>query len=296
MDITNEAPDIRSVESDLIIPPMISGQPALGKRVRQTIPEYRDTHVYHTLYLPSNWSSDRKYPLLVEFAGNGPYQNKYGDISSGHTEDSKLGFGISAGRNFIWLCLPYLNNLGTANVTQWWGNKPDYHVEPTLDYCKNAVPWVCQNYSGNPNAVVLTGFSRGAIACNYLGLYDDEISTLWAAFIPYSHYDGVIETWSYPANDRPSALTRLNRLKNRPQFICHETTDSQRIGLADTKHYLDSTGIQAHFKFMETGFRNHNDAWVLRPCPTRTVLRQWLQSILTMSLTELPDFGTYNWI
>ena len=106
MDITNEAPDIRSVESDLIVPPMISGQPALGKRVRQTIPEYRDTHVYHTLYLPSNWSSDRKYPLLVEFAGNGPYQNKYGDISSGHTEDSKLGFGISAGRNFIWLCLP----------------------------------------------------------------------------------------------------------------------------------------------------------------------------------------------
>ena len=77
MDTTNEAPDIRSVEADLIVPPMISGQPERGKRVRQTIPEYQKTHVYHTLYLPSNWSADRQYPLLVEFTGNGPYHDKY---------------------------------------------------------------------------------------------------------------------------------------------------------------------------------------------------------------------------
>ena len=296
MDTTNEAPDIRSVEADLIVPPMISGQPERGKRVRQTIPEYQETHVYHTLYLPSNWSSDRQYPLLVEFTGNGPYHDKYHDISSGRVEDSKLGFGISAGHNFIWLCLPYLNNLGTANVTQWWGNKPDYHVEPTLDYCKNAVPWVCQKYNGNPNSVIITGFSRGAIACNYIGLNDDKISNLWAAFIPYSHYDGVIETWSYSACDRASALTRLNRLKNRPQFICHEATNNQQIGLNATKCYLDSTGIQAPLTFRETGFRNHNDAWVLRSCPTRKALRHWLKSILTTSLTELPGFEKHQWV
>lgn len=166
-----------------------------------------------------------------------------------------------------------MNNFGTANVTQWWGNKPDYRVEPTLDYCKNAVPWICQKYNGNPSSVVITSFSRGAIAYNYIGLHDDEISKLWAAFIPYSHYDGVIETWSYAAGNRPSALTRLNRLKNRPQFICHETTDNQRVGLDATKCYLDSIGIQVPLEFWETGFRNHNDAWVLRSCPTRNALR-----------------------
>ena len=43
MDTTNEAPDIRSVEADLIVPPIITGQPERGKRVRQTIPEYQGT-------------------------------------------------------------------------------------------------------------------------------------------------------------------------------------------------------------------------------------------------------------
>ena len=236
MDIINEeTPDIRSVKADLIVPPMTSGQPERGRRVRQTIPEYKGTEVYHALYLPFNWRNDRQYPLLVEFAGNGPYHDKYHDTNSGRVEDSKLGFGISAGYNFIWLCLPYLNNLGTTNVTQWWGNKPDYHVEPTLNYCKNAVPWICKKYNGNLDSVIITGFSRGAIACNYIGLNDDEISRLWTAFIPYSHYDGVIETWDYPACNRASALTRLNRLKARPQFICHETINGQQIGLDSTK-------------------------------------------------------------
>lgn len=106
MDTTNEAPDIRSVEADLIVPPIITGQPERGKRVRQTIPEYQGTYVYHTFYLPSNWNPDTQYPLLVEFAGNGPYHDEYHDISIGCVEDSKLGFGISAGRNFIWLFYP----------------------------------------------------------------------------------------------------------------------------------------------------------------------------------------------
>ena len=107
-----------------------------------------------------------------------------------------------------------------------------------------------------------------------------EISKLWAAFIPYSHYDGVIETWSYSACDRASALTRLNRLKNRPQFICHEATNNQQIGLNATKYYLDSTGIQAPLTLRETGFRNHNDAWLLRPSLSRSKLRKWLGNSL----------------
>ena len=44
---------------------------------------------------------------------------------------------------------------------------------------------------------------RGAIGCNYLGLYDDEIAELWKAMIPYSHYDGV-RLWGYPKSDMAS--------------------------------------------------------------------------------------------
>ena len=66
-----------------------------------------------------------RMPVIVEFAGNGPYKSRFGDISTGLVEGSKLGYGITGGKNFIWVCMPYLNNDGTANVTQWWGNKPE---------------------------------------------------------------------------------------------------------------------------------------------------------------------------
>jgi predicted esterase len=102
------------------------------------------------------------------------------------------------------------------NQLTWWGD-----VEATVWYAQKTVGRVCEEYGGDAGAVILAGFSRGAIACNYIGLHDDEIGRLWRAFIPYSHYDGVI-AWQYPGSDRASALVRLRRLKGRPVFVCHE--------------------------------------------------------------------------
>ena len=184
------APDIRSFQPDLTVPALFAGKPAAGVRVKQTHPHWAKTSAYHTLYLPKDWRPGKSYPVLIEYAGNGPYQNRFGDVSTGKPEGSKMGFGISGGRGFIWVCIPYLNNAGNKNVTQWWGDKPKYNPQPTLEYCKKVVPWICKNYGGDIKNVVLCGFSRGAIACNYLGLYDDDIARLWRAFIPYSHYDG----------------------------------------------------------------------------------------------------------
>ena len=31
---------------------------------------------------------------------------------------------------------------------------------------------------------------------------------------------------------------------------------------------------------MHTGFRNHNDAWTLRPSPARTAMREWLDQVI----------------
>ncbi len=274
------APDIRDVQPDLTVPEMTAGKPAPGKRVRQTIPQYKDTDVYHAIYLPTGWQPGKHYPLIVEYAGNGPYKNRYGDVSTGQVERSKLGYGISGGRGFLWLCLPYLDNDGKANVTRWWGNKPEYDPGPTIDYCKKAVPWICRQYGGDPGRVVLAGFSRGAIACNFIGLHDDEIAKLWAAFVPFSHYDGVHERWGYPGADRASALVRLKRLGGRPQFICGESGPDGRGSFIATKRYLEGTGVTAPFTFRETGFRNHNDAWTLRPSPARKELRRWLDEVL----------------
>ncbi len=270
------APDIRTVKADLVLPLLSEGAPASGKRVKQTHPDWRDTKVYHVLFLPRDWKPGAKLPVIVEFAGNGPYRSWFGDVSTGQPEGSKMGLGISGGTGFIWVCLPYLNYIGSQNVTQWWGNTPQYDARPTVEYCKKTVPWICKKYGGDPGRVILCGFSRGAIACNFIGLHDDSIAKLWRAFIPYSHYDGVNERWGYPGADRKSALVRLRRLESRPQFICHEGN-----GVTATRRLVKSTGVKGRFTFLSTGFRNHTDAWLLRPSPARLKLREWLKTILS---------------
>ena len=272
-----EAPDIRSVEPDLTIPKLETGQPDAGKRVKQTIPGYEQTRVYHVTYLPTDWVKGKRYPVLIEYAGNN-HRGAYGDISTGRPEGSNMGYGISGGRGFIWVCLPYLNAAGDDIALTWWGDSKNRTARPTLDYCHKTVPWICEKYGGDTDRVVLCGFSRGAIACNYLGLHDNETAKLWRAFIPYSHYDG-IATWPYPASDRDSALTRLKRLAKRPQFICHEVTGS-RLTLAATKKWIETTSIKANLTFADTGIPNHNDAWLLRTSPAREHLRAWLKRVL----------------
>jgi len=261
-------PDIRSIPPDLTVPPVTAGPPGPGKRVRQTAPEYAGTEVHHMLYLPRDWRAVEQYPVIVEYAGNGPYESKYGDVSSGEVEGSKLGYGLSGGEGFIWLCLPCVNTEEGKNQSWWWGD-----VEATVEYCKRTVPRVCEQYRGDPTAVILTGFSRGAIACNFIGLHDDEIARLWLAFMPYSHYDGVRE-WDYAGSDRASAWLRLQRLQGRASFITHERS------VDETRRYLAETGIEAPFTFKAIPFRNHNDAWALRDIPVRREARRWLEQVL----------------
>ena len=263
-----ELPDIRTVEADLKTPEMVDSPPAPGRRVRQKLAAYASTEIHHALYLPEDWEPGGKYPLIVEYAGNGNYSNNYGDISTGRVEGSNLGYGISAGRRFIWLCLPYVNVRERKNEIIWWGD-----AAATAEYCREAVAFVCAEYGADPDTAILAGFSRGSIACNFIGLRDDRIARLWRAFVPYSHYDGVLE-WEYAGSDRGSALQRLRRLKSRPQFICHERS------VDDTRRYLTGTTIQAPFTFQALGFRNHNDAWVLRDVPERRRLRQWVSAVL----------------
>jgi poly(3-hydroxybutyrate) depolymerase len=152
-----ELPDIRSVPADLEVPALSAGPPAAGKRVR---------HGLGVLYLPADWKADVKWPVIVELAGNGGYTNKFGDVSTGQPEGSNLGYGLSTGRGFIWLCVPYLNTRGDQIAIKWWGDAPDHDPQPTLRNLREAVTSVCREFSGDESRVVLAGFSRGAIACN----------------------------------------------------------------------------------------------------------------------------------
>jgi hypothetical protein len=264
------ATDWRSVAPDLEVAPMQSGAPAAGMRVWQQLPEYADTGVYHALYLPSDWSAQapRRFPLLVEYAGNGDYADAYGDTCSGRVEDCNLGYGLSAGQGFLWLCLPFVNSATRSNEKLWWGD-----AGATAAYCRQAVHAVCRDFYADPNAVILTGFSRGAIACSYLGLRDESIADLWLGLLAYSHFDGV-RRWPYADSDPASAAARLRRLRGRACLICDEA------GTAATEAFVASTQVQAPFTFLRTPFRNHSDRWALRDTPARVAARRWLAEVL----------------
>jgi hypothetical protein len=266
-----QQPNLHSVIPDLVVPVCENGSLSPGKRVPQTTAGWEGTEVHHSVYLPTDWTAESRIPVIVEYAGNGNYKNALGDVSTGRVEDACLGYGISGGRSFVWVVMPFIELCpdGTKrNATQWWGD-----VEQTKSYCLATVRDVCARYGGDEKRVVLVGFSRGAIACNYIGLHDDEISRLWCAFVCHSHYDGV-RKWPYPDSDAASARTRLARLGDRPQFISQEvTTDA-------TKSYLQSSGIKGKWTFEPLPFPNHSDQWVLRDLPIRTSLRQWLTAAL----------------
>jgi hypothetical protein len=163
--VTGPPADIRTVPPDLVTPPLSPGAPAAGKRVKIQRAGFGDG-VYHALYLPSDWRARpwRHYPIIVEYAGAGGYQNDFGDVSTGVPEGSNLGYGISGGKGYIWLCLPYVDTGAGRNAVTWWGN-----ADATVDYCLGAVKEVCDRWRGDRNRVLLAGFSRGSIGCNYIG-------------------------------------------------------------------------------------------------------------------------------
>jgi hypothetical protein len=264
---TSELLDIRSIPADLVVPAMESTRPGPGKRVRCVLPKYAGTQVHHALYLPTDWHQRRRFPVIVEYPGNGPYTSPFGDFSNGDVDDCALGYGASGGTGYLWLTLPFINETHTGNQLWWWGD-----VDATLDYCRRALEVTCKDFGGDPSSVLLCGFSRGAIACNYIGLHNDRMAKLWAGFFTSSHYDGV-RRWDWPGSDIAAAHERLQRLKGKPTFI------AQEISTSDIEAYLSNSGISAPRVFQPLPFHNHTDTWVLRDIPARAALRRWMKSI-----------------
>ena len=265
-----DLPDITTVPEDLKVPAISEAAPAAGLRVRQTGAGWEGTVVHHTIYLPVNWKPGGKFPVLVEFAGNGGFKSNFGDTCDGTVEGGSLAYGISGGADFICIGMPYVKVADgrKENAALWWGD-----ADETAAYCTATVRQVCRNFGGDEKALVLCGFSRGSIACNYIGLRNDTIAPLWRAFICHCHYDGVRTTWPYADADRGSALVRLQRLNGRPQFI------SQEGSVDETHRYLDASGVRAPFEFAALPFRNHTDRWALRDCEQRRKVRAWLHAL-----------------
>ena len=252
---------------DLVTPQMTNEAPAPGKRVRQVAPEFKGTQVYHSLYLPTNWQEGKTYPVLVEYTGNkAPFCG-----STGEVKGANLGYGLSGGEKFIWVSMPYIEKGKKESAVTWWGDR-----QATIDYCKVNLPRICKEFGGDPDNLFICGFSRGAIACGYIGLADDQIATFWKGMIAHDHFDGQ-RKWGYPNSDRSSALKRLARLKGCPVLVCGNAND-----------YLKDHTDLGTFTFLPVPvskifdipdgpvIHRHTDLWAHRKSSTRKTARDWL--------------------
>ena len=130
----------RSLAADLVTPEMTLESPAAGKRVKQVAPEYEGTEVYHALYLPVNWKPGGRYPVLVEYTGN-----RFPACgSTGKVKDANLGYGLSGGRDYIWVSMPYVAKGRKKNAVRWWGDRV-----ATVEYCKLNLPRICEEFGGD---------------------------------------------------------------------------------------------------------------------------------------------------
>jgi hypothetical protein len=180
--------DIRTIPEDLTRPTEFSDTPGPGKVVMDQIanpkffpsgrPASPTALQGHAVSLPTNWEPGKKYPVVFEYLGN----------TVGVQSLKGIGYGLTGGRDFIWVILPIVSEFPATqpDVQVNWG--AGAALSNTVAYAKQAVKEVCEKWGGDRDNCILMGYSRGGIACNLIGLYDDEIASLWKAMVPGAHY------------------------------------------------------------------------------------------------------------
>jgi len=75
------------------------------------------------------------------------------------------------------MSLPFIDRAAGTIVENGWE-----YLDENGDYAVSAVEQMGQSGGGDRGNIVLTGFSRGAIACGFIGLRNDQIASLWMTF------------------------------------------------------------------------------------------------------------------
>lgn len=182
------APEWRRPAGRIDVPTVEDGPPAPGKRVRHRLPGDAGTDIHAVLHLPDDWQAGRTFPVIVELPGNIFFTS--GCYSTGRPEQCVIGHGIARGRGAICLGMPFIDRAGGTIAESGWGDPDD-----TADYVIRMVDDVCHRFGGDRDNLVLTGFSRGALACGFIGLRNDRIAALWKGFHASRHVRMAYPRW-----------------------------------------------------------------------------------------------------
>jgi hypothetical protein len=237
------------------VPTVEDAAPAAGKRVRFRLPTEEKSAIYSVLNLPADWKPGRRYPLIIEFPGNIYFAPAC--YSTGLPDQCVIGYGMTKGKGAICLGVPFLDRKAGKIVENGWGNADD-----TADYVMRMVTEVCDQFGGDRGNIVLTGFSRGAIACGYIGLRNDRIAALWKGFHACQHYDG----GGWNGATMPGALERAARFKGRAVF---QTDNPQE------KYQPVMEAMKTKVTWAQSGLDFHSTAMFLDERPSTQQLREW---------------------
>lgn len=249
-------------------PPVTDGPPAAGRRVRLRLAGNDSAEPPLLLHLPEDWRPEdaARYPVIIEYPGNIFFTA--GCYSTGRPEQCVIGYGMSRGRGAIWASLPFVARGQAEAVENGWGG-PDV----TADFSVRAVERICDSFGGDRDRVVLTGFSRGAIACGFIGLRNDRIASLWRAFHLCQHYDG--DGWGGATAE--TALERARRFRGTAVF----QTDNPEDKLAPF-----TTAMRVPTEFAASGLGAHACSMFLDDRGSTRRLRRWFEQVVGTTATE----------
>jgi len=244
-------------------PPVEEGPPAAGRRVRHTLAVDEGTGIHALLHLPEDWVAgrERPYPVVVELPGNIFFVP--GCYSPGLPEQCAIGYGMTRGRGAIWVSAPFVDRAAGTIAENGWGNPDD-----TADLLRRVVEDVCGRFGGDRRCVVLTGFSRGAIACGFIGLRDDRVAALWRGFHCCQHHDG--DGWNGATLD--GAIARGARFRGLSVF--HTDNDAAAV-----RPVTEAMGVPT--EFVASGLGAHSVAMFLDDRASTRRLREWFADLVS---------------
>ncbi len=253
------APEWKRPAGRVDVPPVENAKPAAGRRVRHRLAGDESADLYSILHLSDDWKPGAKFPVIVEFPGNIFYTG--GCYSTGLPDQCVIGHGIAKGRGAICVGLPFVDAKERRVAENGWGD-----ADATADYAVRMVEEICAKFGGDRANVVLTGFSRGAIACGYIGLRNDRVAALWKGFHACQHYDG--DGWNGATME--GAIERAARFRGRAVF---QTDNSE----AAFRPVMDA--MRTKVTWARSGLGAHATAMFLDDRPSTQSLRQWFHDL-----------------
>ena len=124
-----------------------------------------------------------------------------------------------------------------------------YDPTPTINYLHAAVVDACQNFGGDTSRLNLCGFSRGSIACKFIGLHDDKTGN------------------ARPVKTKADWAERVSHLQANMQLVLGALPDASRRVSLDVQHVSEETlSNYRRLKILFTPEPNDRvPAWLLIP-------------------------------